>query len=336
MKSEVRVVTIMRGLAAFAVAWYHLTNLDFLSGSVIQRIGSFGWLGVESFFVISGFVIPYSLLAAGYDRSQFGSFLLRRVVRIDPPYLLSMVFCIVLTYLAYATPWYSGNAPNYSFGQIAAHLGYANNFFGYPQINRVYWTLGIEFQFYILIGLFLPALAKWSWWGIGLILLTGIAVNAMVVSSSLDPTQLISHWVPLFLMGIAVASLRRGLVSRNMLLGQLGAYAVAGMVVLSIPITLVGLATALLIAFLPDLSAGLLNWLGRISYSLYLVHVPIGERLMNISHRLTPHATLGFAIAMALTLLAAWGFNQLIEEPARRWAKRIGRTSEPKAVTVSA
>ena len=59
----------LRGMAALAVCLFHFTcgNPEFLSPSdPIRGVGSFGWLGVEAFFVISGFVIPYSLYLRSY------------------------------------------------------------------------------------------------------------------------------------------------------------------------------------------------------------------------------------------------------------------------------
>jgi peptidoglycan/LPS O-acetylase OafA/YrhL len=163
-----------------------------------------------------------------------------------------------------------------------------------------------------------------------LTLLFGVGMNVWVKSTKLDPEHVISHWVPLFLMGISTANFRSGLLSRNALLARLGFCCAAGVAFLSVPITVVALATALLIAFLPDLSIAPLSWLGKISYSLYLVHAPIGERLMNIGHRFLTNLVFCFAVSMALTLLVAWGFNELFEEPARRWAKKMGRV--PKTV----
>ncbi|MBI3791412.1 MAG: acyltransferase [Gemmatimonadetes bacterium] len=325
VRQEVRVVTLLRGLAALAVGIYHLTNMDYLSGTLLRRAGSVGWMGVESFFVISGFVIPYAMATAGYSSDRFGNFLLRRIVRIDPPYLASMALCMGLAYASAA--FRLGNAawPDYSVGQVLANVGYLNNFLGYTQINRVFWTLGIEFQYYILIGAFHAAITRGSWTVTGPVLVAGIVLDRLVQQTAIHPTHVISHWVPLFLMGIAVASHRLGRLSTNGLLLKLAVFAAAAVIELSTGIMLVALATALLIAFLPDLTSAPLAWLGRVSYSLYLVHVPIGERAMNLVQRLHPPPLVGLLVALGATLAASWIFFRLIEEPARRWASAVGR-----------
>src|ERR1035441_2897196 len=72
----------------FRSVWYHCTvGSGVIHDGWLYRSGKYGWLGVEIFFVISGFIIPYSLYKAGYRVSDFTRFLLKRIARLDPPYL---------------------------------------------------------------------------------------------------------------------------------------------------------------------------------------------------------------------------------------------------------
>src|SRR5689334_14543570 len=95
LSGQPRISTVdsLRGIASLAVCWFHLTNGNpsFLTGGPLKSSGTYGWLGVEMFFVISGFVIPYSLHKAGYDLKSFGTFVAKRIIRLDPPYLVSIV-----------------------------------------------------------------------------------------------------------------------------------------------------------------------------------------------------------------------------------------------------
>ena len=80
----------LRGIAAAMVTWFHMTN-TYSEDSWVRASGTFGFLGVEIFFVISGFIIPWSMNRAGYTiRTGFGSFLTKRVLRIEPPRLLAI------------------------------------------------------------------------------------------------------------------------------------------------------------------------------------------------------------------------------------------------------
>ena len=209
----VHIVTALRGLAALAVCWYHVVNdvYPLLKGSSIAYLGSFGWVGVEAFFVISGFVIPYALTMSNYSVRRLPHFLLRRIVRIDPPYLLSIGLTMLIAVAAAITPGYRGAPPHYTVTQILAHLGYITNFAG-GQINRAYWTLGIEFQYYLLIGLaccFVIRCGRSSYYAI---LAGGLILDHCLSMTPVEPKYVISHWMPLFLLGVLAASHRLNLM----------------------------------------------------------------------------------------------------------------------------
>lgn len=87
---------LLRGLAALAVCYFHFThgNPEFLSKSnVLYVSGRFGFLGVDVFFVISGFVIPYAMYRGSYNLKEFGAFLLIALIMIfvkfDKRYLVA-------------------------------------------------------------------------------------------------------------------------------------------------------------------------------------------------------------------------------------------------------
>ena len=119
MSSEtkrIEIIHYLRGVASLAVAWFHLTN-QWKDG--VQVSGSYGWLGVEAFFVISGFVIPYSISVnyKTYSTSAFVSFMSRRVLRIEVPYIVSMIVTMMLGYLSAMVPSFRGDIPHYTFAK---------------------------------------------------------------------------------------------------------------------------------------------------------------------------------------------------------------------------
>jgi peptidoglycan/LPS O-acetylase OafA/YrhL len=136
---------------------------------------------------------------------------------------------------------------------------------------------------------------------------------------------LVFSWLLLFMLGILAFYYRRRMVT-------LGWYALgiclAGTGVwmkLGGATALVGVASTLLIAFAEVRTAPLL-FLGDISYSLYLVHVPIGGRVINAATRFSlgpAGTTLVTLAAFCVAVVAAYGFHQLIERPARAWADQI-------------
>ncbi len=152
-------IEYLRGLASISVAWFHLTNqypYDWVRWS-----GNFGHLGVEVFFVISGCVVPLSLnyTAEVYTLKKFPRFLFRRIVRLEPPYILSVILSVVLWYLSSKAPNFHGQPPQSNPWQILSHILYIIPFTSYGWLQPVYWTLGVEFIFYLLIGVLFPLIA---------------------------------------------------------------------------------------------------------------------------------------------------------------------------------
>ena len=90
--ARVPILDALRGLAALSVCLYHFTygNPDPNPDPWITKVGSFGRHGVDAFFVVSGFVIPFALEQGGYRLRDFWRFLAKRIIRIDPPLFLSM------------------------------------------------------------------------------------------------------------------------------------------------------------------------------------------------------------------------------------------------------
>src|SRR5919205_611382 len=188
----------LRGFAAAAVAWFHFTNGNpslLPDDSLLKLSGRYGWLGVEVFFVISGFVIPFALARAGYAPSNFGRFVLKRVARLDPPYLASIAFVLLAIYLTALAPGFGGQHFEFSWAVLLLHLGYANVFFGRPWLNPVYWTLAVEFQYYLIVGLVFPLLAggRRAFYAVA----AAAAASAFVVTSP----GLVFKYLPLFALG---------------------------------------------------------------------------------------------------------------------------------------
>ena len=80
----------------------------------MRASGCYGWLGVEVSFVISGLVIPLAIHRS-FDRfslQDFPAFMVRRLVRLEPPYLVSVVMVILLWELSVRAPGFAGGSPD--------------------------------------------------------------------------------------------------------------------------------------------------------------------------------------------------------------------------------
>jgi peptidoglycan/LPS O-acetylase OafA/YrhL len=158
--AKVPLVEYLRGIASLGVAWFHIVP----GWGAIHATAAYGWLGVPVFFVISGFVLPLSIWGhwgSHYRVSDFGRFAERRIIRIEPPYLISVLLAVVLWQLSAITPGFHGQAPNVTAGQVLSHVAYLPPIFGYAWLQPVYWTLAYEFCFYAVVGAGYPALIRW-------------------------------------------------------------------------------------------------------------------------------------------------------------------------------
>ena len=329
--SSGRIVTIdaLRGVASFSVAWFHFThgNPAFLPAGVLKSSGEYGWLGVQMFFVISGFVIPYALHKAKYEIHHYGRFLVKRIIRLDPPYIADICLILALAYLVPLAPTFSGPRPHYTVSQLLSHLGYVNSLVGKPWLNPVFWSLGIEFQYYLLLGVIFPLLVASS-------RLIRLATTAALLTPGLfiSRPSLIFVSLPVFVAGILTFQKKIGLLSIRFFAAGLAVAFSLSWFEGGLAIAIVMLLTALSIAFL-RLRSNLLAWLGLVSYSLYLVHVPIGGKVVNLGARYAHGLFSDIAVlvfAVSASIFAAYLLYRGVELPSQRLSSKIsyGQPSE--------
>ena len=173
-------VDVVRAFAALTVLVYHLiAHWEWDAFPTTGPLAWFrgGWMAVDVFFVISGFVIGLSAFAridtqgAGFR----GGFLRDRLARIVPLHWLALVAYVLLVE---PSPW---NGEDF-WADLGAHLLFVHNWFPafYGSINGPNWSLGTEMQFYLLMLMAAPWLRRanplrlalalfllaWAWrWG---------------------------------------------------------------------------------------------------------------------------------------------------------------------------
>jgi peptidoglycan/LPS O-acetylase OafA/YrhL len=324
-------VDILRGLTALAVCVFHFVqyNTFIPPTSLAWRLSDVGRYGVDVFFVISGFIVPHALHRSGYTIVDYPRFLLKRLLRLEPPYLASIVLVLLLTamhwiHLGFDSRWF-----NVTWQQVLLHAGYVNVFFGYPWLNGVYWSLAIEFQYYLAIGLIFPLLVDRRRWPAVAVLVLLVAVALMAPGLPADrPTAMFIHyWLCLFLMGVVAFWHRQRFLSTRQLVVVLALLAAAhaqkqGIHNLSM---LYGVVAALVICF-ANLRSAIGKFLGEISYSLYLVHLPLMANWLFFTRGISKnphHHVLMTVPGVLLVVLAAWVFCRYVEKPSREWAARI-------------
>ncbi|MFO1066200.1 MAG: acyltransferase [Pirellulales bacterium] len=326
-KNRVVILDPLRGAAALAVCFFHFgagNGALLPAHDPFRQISAFGSLGVEVFFVISGFVVPLTVQSERGSKVSRTGFLIKRLKRLHPPYLISILVLLAANHFASLFPGFRGPKPEINAGELAAHLAYLNGVLGYDWLNPVYWTLGIEFQYYLVVTTCLPLFAHPKREvRIGTILVHGL-MNALFPL----PGYYVLHWLPLFGLGsLSLEVVKHGapwvpvLIFQSLLAFAFGWH--AGW----LP-AVVGLTTAIGISASGKLqSVGPfqpLTWVGLISYSVYLLHIPLGSKIINLSTRLnlpTPVIYLAPAIAVAVSLVAGYIFWRMVETPAQNWSR---------------
>jgi peptidoglycan/LPS O-acetylase OafA/YrhL len=337
----------LRGIAAMMVAVFHLYFVTPVLGSlqphlpwVVDSALRRGYLGIFIFFVISGYVISGSLegrLSSGRD---FLRFIVRRQVRLDPPYWVSIALAVLsIAVINAASSATLRELPDWS--GVIAHLFYVQDLLGYPEILPIYWTLCLEIQFYLVYGLVL----LWA---------TRAAVRAPLLLYALLPTHLLSllataHLVPMprsvflyfwyaFLIGVVLRGFVHRRVGRALLLSYLVPVALLPLyarpelrAIVSYEACAV-VALAVLMAWMGRQrirtagAAAPLQFLGKISYSLYLTHALVGIRVVKLllHEGASPlRATAMFAVGLALSVVSAVALHYAVEAPSMRLSARL-------------
>jgi peptidoglycan/LPS O-acetylase OafA/YrhL len=123
VKNHFVVIDTLRGIAALLVVIVHISMR--LDRSWLTNIASYSQYGVIIFFVISGFIIPYSLYKSHYTLQKMPNFLLRRLIRLNPPYY-GLLFLTILFYIGVKIINSGANAEHLdiSSSRIFFHLTY--------------------------------------------------------------------------------------------------------------------------------------------------------------------------------------------------------------------
>ncbi|MEO8614627.1 MAG: acyltransferase [Luteolibacter sp.] len=322
--SRLEILDALRGIAAIAVAVFHFTNA--MRPNFFQEASYFGQLGVDVFFVISGFIIPYSLARSRYCiRKDYGRYLLKRAARLHPPFLASVLLAILLWHLSAFMPGFRGQAPTYDALQVGLHALLANGILGKAWLQPVYWTLAIEFQFYLVAGLVTPLCTAAS-------RSMGFTISTLLLLSLLPvPKVWIIPYLPLFVMGMLAFIHDRGGISSRILLVGIIVSAALGIWSLSWQQMLAGSLTSLAIAYVRVPMPKPLLFFGSISYSLYLVHVLLGGRIINFAGRYNlgpmPAQIAASAVALVVSMIGAYIWFRIFELPAQRWSSAIRYSS---------
>lgn len=361
-KDEIGALTGIRGVAAVLVVIYHIYPFtDFPWG--LRQIISRGYLSVDVFFVLSGFVMALNygkLFQTGFSASAFGTFMLRRLARLYPLYIVFLALRVGYSLLAYGSfhvknYWFAVDLPHPALSLLANALmiqswGIAN------AITNPTWSISVEWGAYFLFPFIVAAILHGRAWQAWLASL--IAVGLVVLVTQLTQHDGMGHNGPLdafdgrtagpmlrclggFTLGLAIYRLYLWAPAHRLASGWLGplvcAYLLAGMLFHLQDLALYAAFPPLILALACNHGAlgRFLAWgpvfqAGVLSYAIYVIHNPwIG--LFHWARSTLPHymphwlAETLIAFGLATSILGfALLLHHFVEVPGRRIVRRLG------------
>jgi len=321
---------LLRGIAALAVVLFHFSNstLPTVKPNLLGPLFSWGDLGVQVFFVISGFVIPFAMDQSRYNLQNAGQFLAKRMVRLGPPSWIAMGLIIMIYYAAL---WKNGQPiegmdwPGMSVSAVFANMFYAFDSTGIKPFYSVLWTLEAELQYYVVISLVFPLIIRFSGFALGALpILAGLLLMYPLHAYNL----IFFKYIALFVMGITAFLFMTERLKPNVFLLSAAAIIAVCFLQLGLPCTIAGELTMFAVVHLKAANK-FATFLGTISYSLYITH-----HFSGITAEFIVKSLLGgvyepwgkillLFIFTAISIAFAYLFFRLVEKPFMQLAARI-------------
>ena len=357
--ADIPSLTGLRGVAACLVVFFHYFK-DVAGLGPAHLIFAHGYIAVDLFFVLSGFVmaLTYGTVFVGpFHVAAFAGFLGKRLGRVYPLYFVVTAIVAVLTYT------HTIDGEFWSAGTIASNAAMMQAWSFAPSIAGTTWSISTEFAAYLvfpaLVSLTLTGRASLCW------LVSAASIAGVFVLCKLDAATLHQVWngvanrsgpldvygdgtlYPLlrcfagFVLGLAAFRAYSNPRWRHVCswrhAGDMAALLV--IVLLAVPGSdvLLELAFVLLVITLASgtsrtaaaLSWGPVFWLGEVSYSIYLVHRLVSDVIRNpLAAMLNGHHfghayTLSGLPPLVLTIMLSAATFYFIEKPARNFSRRL-------------
>lgn len=348
----------LRFIAIFPVVLTHIFYFIVIKGNVPIETYESNWFnlmknggnGVQIFFAISGFVLalPFISYYLGISEKKISlkSYFIRRLTRLEPPYIISMVFFFVILVVV------QGQKISELLPHLGASLLYIHNIiYGKgSDINTVAWSLEVEIQFYILAPLIF-SIFKRSLFQRRLVIVFSIIVFAVLNTYFDIYYRTLLGQIHFFLMGVLAADiyLSKGSARSNNKLNNPLLFALSIFLLffvdfkvglLNLSIFLIGLFLLLLSSIQLNLKNKLLQneWVcftGGMCYSIYLIHYPLISFVGNILIKYinTNSIVLEFILYCLIIIPIIFGcsliFYLLFERPFmdKNWPKKIFKRS---------
>ena len=344
-----RIIASVGVVAYHWSAWLSLPSDWTGSGGRLEGLTYF----VDLFFVISGFIICHVYADRMHGRADFAAFLRKRIARLGPLHWATLLFVAAsgLTATLIGVQLHHAEAYNPQCFVPNALFAHAFGVCNYLSFNFPSWSISAEFGCYLLFPLFLALyrLRVWLPAAASFALITFLTLAGPLGPEQQAWHELTYYWgvlraLPAFGLGVTLYAIKDKLhipcagEAMFALLAAfiaLGALAAPGMLSLTFAYLIVvcGIAADQARASGP-ITRALAPW-GALTYSVYMLHVPLGSALFSLLGRsvfeLAP-AAMNVAVVAGLPVLFALSYVSyfLFETPARRWISGRARPSDAR------
>jgi len=356
---DLKPLTSLRFLAAFWVLLYHFKDHLGLGMGQFGLVAD-GYLGVDLFFTLSGFILAHVYVTSLEDgRFGYGGFLKNRIARVYPMHLAALGAMIVLFVGASVLGAGVGAADSFKWTDLPAHL-FMIHAWGTTEAvgwNFPSWSISAEWAAYLLFPLVAALVLKAKRWsGAFLALALALCVGSFWALSNLhqvlpwvgrDFSQMTAQIgalriLPSFLLGVALYAFGRNhaapkswawpiaLVSAGWVIAVTSLGWWEGLSWFGLAGLLYGLAETSRHNIDAPMSGRVFVFLGAASYALYMIHLPVDIVWFHALERFGITETsdlalrIGAMVGVFVVCIAASAVAYLvIEEPARNWVRKL-------------
>lgn len=339
----------LRGIAALAVVLFHFTfgyDNGFHAISPGKFYFTYGYLGVNLFFMISGFVIFMTL----EKTKNTADFAISRFSRLYPAYWTAIILTILLTTVL-AAPIEKGI---FSTKQVLVNFTMLQYFFKVKDVDGSYWTLAVELTFYFLMWIIfkIKKLNYVEWFCLAWLIAAVVVTAFNVPLKKYLNVIFIFSYAPLFVAGVLFYRLKkRGegiflhvLIFISLLSELYMVYAVKSVITSTYNSSIIPYVAIIIfyITFylfvyhrLTFLSTRVLLFLGGISYSLYLIHETIGYGIIYWLKQVLDYQVFYIPITISIVVTLAYFINIYVEKPAMNQIRKYYKKKEGTSTGIS-
>jgi len=369
---DLKPLTSLRFIAAFWVLLYHFKDHLGLNMGQLGLVAD-GYLGVDLFFTLSGFILAHVYLTSvGDGRFGYGGFLKNRIARVYPMHLAALAAMLVLFAGASVLGAGVGSPEAFKWSDLPAHLFMVHAWGATEAVgwNFPSWSISAEWAAYLLFPLIAALVVKAQRWSAAM----ALGALALCVASfwALSNLHQALPWVgrdfsqmtaqigalrilPSFLLGVALYAFGRDHAAPKSwawpIVAVSAGWIVAvtmlgwweGLVWFGLAGLLYGLAETSRHGVDAPMSGRVFVFLGAASYALYMIHLPIDIVWFHALERFGVTETsdlavrIGAMVGVFIVCIIASAFAYLwLEEPARKWIRKLELPRPRKTQTAEA